>query len=35
VPSSLLASHAKDVKDVKVLLDRDAGKLVESVAERA
>jgi 6-phosphogluconolactonase len=35
VPSSLLASHAKDVKDVKVLLDRDAGKLVESIAERA
>jgi 6-phosphogluconolactonase len=35
VPSSLLASHAKDVNDVKVLLDRDAGKLVESVAERA
>jgi 6-phosphogluconolactonase len=35
VPSSLLASHTKDVKDVKVLLDRDAGKLVESVAERA
>jgi 6-phosphogluconolactonase len=35
VPSSLLPSHAKDVKDVKVLLDRDAGKLVESVAERA
>jgi 6-phosphogluconolactonase len=35
VPSSLLASHAKDVKDVKVLLDRAAGKLVESVAERA
>jgi 6-phosphogluconolactonase len=35
VPSSLLASHAKDVKDVKVLLDRGAGKLVESVAERA
>jgi 6-phosphogluconolactonase len=34
VPSSLLASHAKDVKDVKVLLDRDAGKLVESVAVR-
>jgi 6-phosphogluconolactonase len=33
VPSSLLASHARDVKDVKVLLDRDAGKLVESVAE--
>jgi 6-phosphogluconolactonase len=35
VPSSLLPSHAKDVRDVKVLLDRDAGKLVESVAERA
>ena len=35
VPSSLLASHAKNVKEVKVLLDRDAGKLVESVAERA
>jgi 6-phosphogluconolactonase len=35
VPSSLLASHARDVKDVKVLLDRAAGKLVESVAERA
>ncbi|MGN6868810.1 MAG: 6-phosphogluconolactonase [Solirubrobacteraceae bacterium] len=34
VPSSLLVSHAKDVKEVKVLLDRDAGKLVESVAER-
>ena len=34
VPSSLLAAHAKDVEDVKVLLDRDAGKLVESVAER-
>jgi 6-phosphogluconolactonase len=35
VPSSLLAAQAKDVEEVKVLLDRDAGKLVESVAERA
>jgi 6-phosphogluconolactonase len=35
VPSSLLASHAKDVKEVKVLLDRDAGKLVAPAAERA
>lgn len=35
VPSSLLASHASGVKEIKVLLDRDAGKLVESVAERA
>jgi 6-phosphogluconolactonase len=34
VPSSLLASHAKDVKEVKVLLDREAGKLVESAAGR-
>jgi 6-phosphogluconolactonase/glucosamine-6-phosphate isomerase/deaminase len=34
VPSSLLASHAKDVKEVKVLLDRDAGRLVQAVAER-
>lgn len=33
VPSSLLTSHAKNV-EVKVLLDHDAGKLVESVAER-
>jgi 6-phosphogluconolactonase len=32
VPASLLAPLAKDVK---VLLDRDAGRLVESVAERA
>lgn len=35
VPSSLLAQHAGEVKEVKVLLDRDAGKLVQSVAERA
>jgi 6-phosphogluconolactonase len=35
VPSSLLASHARDVKEVKVLLDRDAGKLVASAAGRA
>ncbi len=35
VPSSLLPSLAKDVEEFKVLLDRDAGKLVESVAERA
>jgi 6-phosphogluconolactonase len=35
VPSSLLASHATDVKEVKVLLDRDAGKLIESAAGRA
>jgi 6-phosphogluconolactonase len=35
VPSSLLASHAKDVKEVKVLLDREAGALVESVADRS
>jgi 6-phosphogluconolactonase len=35
VPSSLLAAQAKDVEEVKVLLDRDAGKFVESVAERA
>jgi 6-phosphogluconolactonase len=32
VPASLLAPLAKDVK---VLLDRDAGRLVESAAERA
>jgi 6-phosphogluconolactonase len=32
VPASLLAPLAKDVK---VLLDRDAGRLVESLAERA
>ena len=35
VPSSLLPSLAKDVEEFKVLLDREAGKLVESVAERA
>jgi 6-phosphogluconolactonase len=35
VPSSLLAQHAGEVKEIKVLLDRDAGKLVQSVAERA
>jgi 6-phosphogluconolactonase len=35
VPTSLLASYAREVKEVKVLLDRDAGKLVQSVAERA
>jgi 6-phosphogluconolactonase/glucosamine-6-phosphate isomerase/deaminase len=32
VPSSLLPPQAREVK---VLLDRDAGRLVESVAERA
>jgi hypothetical protein len=32
VPSSLLPSQAREVK---VLLDREAGRLVESVAERA
>ncbi|MBV9604160.1 MAG: 6-phosphogluconolactonase, partial [Solirubrobacterales bacterium] len=31
VPSSLLPGHAREIK---VLLDRGAGKLVESVAER-
>jgi 6-phosphogluconolactonase len=35
IPSSLLASHAKDVKDFKVLLDRDAGRLVQASAGRA
>ena len=35
VPSSLLASHARDVKEVKVLLDRDAGKLVAPSVGRA
>jgi len=35
VPSSLLASHAREVKEVKVLLDRDAGKLVAPSAGRA
>jgi 6-phosphogluconolactonase len=35
VPSSLLVSHATDVNQVKVLLDRDAGKLVESAAGHA
>jgi 6-phosphogluconolactonase len=35
VPSSLLPSHARDVKEVKVLLDRGAGRLVQTAAERA
>jgi 6-phosphogluconolactonase len=35
IPSSLLASRAKDVKEVKVLLDREAGRLVQATAERA
>jgi 6-phosphogluconolactonase len=35
VPSSLVVSHVKDGTEVKVLLDREAGKLVESAAERA